>query len=171
MYHSAVPAPIPYWGRIPKKSVRRNSCRPPRVCFRAGFKIHRPIGCVHPVRPHLAHYIRPGDGASGVTAHGYLVDQVGSDTYTSPSAMLTRRPLPQSRVFSMGSPISPVLRQLHRLNRSSPDFNKQFCNLLSGGEYVQSVPTLQGEDSAWLANYLDEVRHSRHPSHSPLKLV
>jgi len=51
----------------------------------------------------------------------------------------------------MDSPISPVLRQLYDLDNSSPDFHDQLRSILDG-------LTLQGGDSAWLVNYLDEVR-------------
>ena len=54
-------------------------------------------------------------------------------------------------------PSSPALQQLHHLNRSSPNFHHQLCNVLYGGEYSQCVPNLQGDDLVWLVDYLDKV--------------
>ncbi|KAF9642512.1 kinase-like protein [Thelephora ganbajun] len=54
-------------------------------------------------------------------------------------------------------PSPPALQQLHRLDRSSPDFDNQFSIALSGKEYIQCAPTLQGDDLVWLVNYLDEA--------------
>jgi hypothetical protein len=58
----------------------------------------------------------------------------------------------------MVSPSSPALQKLHRLDTSSSDFEDQLCNVLYGEEYVQCVLNLEGDDSVWLADYLDEVR-------------
>ena len=69
----------------------------------------------------------------------------------------------------MSPPNSPVLQQLHNLNRSSPDFNDQLSNVLYGEEYQKCVPNLQGEDLVWLVDYLDEVCRNISPSHSLLK--
>ena len=69
----------------------------------------------------------------------------------------------------MSPPNSPVLQQLHNLNRSSPDFNDQLSNVLYGEEYQECVPNLQGEDLVWLVDYLDEVCRRISPSHPLLK--
>jgi len=69
----------------------------------------------------------------------------------------------------MSSPTSSTLQQLHRLNRSSPDFHDKLCNVLYGEEYVQCVPNIEGEDLVWLVDYLDKVRRRVSLPHSPLK--
>ena len=50
------------------------------------------------------------------------------------------------------------LEQLRRLDRSSPDFHDQLCNVLYAREYERCVLTLQGDDLVWLVEYLDKVR-------------
>ena len=69
----------------------------------------------------------------------------------------------------MASPGSPVLQQLHHLDRSSPDFHDQLWDALYGQEYVRCVPKLKGDDLVWLVDYLDKVRRRAAPPHSPLK--
>ncbi|KAF9647762.1 kinase-like protein [Thelephora ganbajun] len=49
------------------------------------------------------------------------------------------------------------LRQLHDLDRTSPQFHEQLSNYLRGDEYQNVVPSLQGEGLAWLVEYLDSV--------------
>jgi len=49
------------------------------------------------------------------------------------------------------------LRQLHDLDRTSPQFHKQLRNFLCGDEYRDVVTGLQGEDLVWLVEYLDNV--------------
>ena len=51
-----------------------------------------------------------------------------------------------------------LLRQLHRLDKSSSRFHDQLCNALYREEYKQAMPDLQGDDLAELVDYLDEVR-------------
>ena len=58
----------------------------------------------------------------------------------------------------MSSPSSPALQRLDRLDKSSPDFHDQLCNVLYGEEYVESAPHLQHDDAMWLVDYLDTVR-------------
>jgi len=70
----------------------------------------------------------------------------------------------------MSSPSLPVLQELHRLDRSSPDFHDQLCNVLYGQEYVRCVPNLQDDDLVWLVDYLDKVRRNVALPPSPLKL-
>jgi len=70
----------------------------------------------------------------------------------------------------MSSPSPQVLQELHRLDKSSPDFHDQLCNVLYGQEYVRCVPNLQGDDLVWLVDYLDKVRRVALP-HSPPKSV
>ena len=63
----------------------------------------------------------------------------------------------------MSSPSLPALQRLHRLNRSLPEFHNQLNDILHGREYTEYVPDLQGDDLAWLVDYLDKVR----PHHPP----
>jgi len=69
----------------------------------------------------------------------------------------------------MSSPSLPVLQQLHRLDRSSPDFQDQLRNVLYGEEYTRCVPELQDNDLIWLVDYLDKVIHPVAIPGSPLK--
>ena len=57
----------------------------------------------------------------------------------------------------MNSPSAHVLQQLHHLDTSSPVFQDNLCNILYGEEYAQCVPNLEGDDPAWLVDYLDKV--------------
>jgi len=58
----------------------------------------------------------------------------------------------------MSSPSLPTLRQLRRLDQSSPDFQDKLCNILYGKDYVECAPNLRGDDVVWLVDYLNEVR-------------
>ena len=69
----------------------------------------------------------------------------------------------------MSLPGSPVLQQLHRLDKSSSDFHDQLCKVLYEPEYVQCGQNLQGDDLAWLIDYLEQVRPHVVPPRSPLK--
>ena len=71
----------------------------------------------------------------------------------------------------MSSPNHPVLRQLHRLNGSSPDFHDQLNKIHCGQEYKQCVADLQGDDLIWLVDYLDKVRRRVALHRSLLKLA
>ena len=68
----------------------------------------------------------------------------------------------------MSLPSSLALQQLHHLDRSSPDFHDQLCNLFYGKEYSKCIPNLQGDDLVWLVDYLDKVRRHVTFLHSPL---
>lgn len=68
----------------------------------------------------------------------------------------------------MSSPGSPALQELHRLDRSSPDFHDQLCNVLFEEVYVQCVPNLRGDDVVWLVDYLDAVCRRIALPHPPL---
>lgn len=59
----------------------------------------------------------------------------------------------------MSSPSPPVLRELHHLNRSSPDFHEQLSNILDREEYQQCVPELQGDDLVTIVDDLEHVRN------------
>ena len=50
------------------------------------------------------------------------------------------------------------LQKLHDLDRTSPHFDNQLINFLRGNEYKDAAPSLQGENLAWLVDYLDNVR-------------
>ena len=63
------------------------------------------------------------------------------------------------------------LQQLHRLDRSSHEFHDQLSNILYGEEYKQSAPNLDTDCSAWLVDYLDNVRRSISPPHLRLPNV
>jgi hypothetical protein len=67
----------------------------------------------------------------------------------------------------MSSPTPPALQRLHRLNRSLSGFHDQLSNALYGREYRQCVPNLQGDDLAWLVDYLDKVCCRIALPHSP----
>ena len=52
---------------------------------------------------------------------------------------------------------SNALKQLRGFDRASPQFHKHLSNFLHSEEYRNAVPSLQGEDLAWLVEYLDSV--------------
>ena len=52
---------------------------------------------------------------------------------------------------------SDILEQLHGFDGASPEFHKHLINFLRSEGYRSAVPTLQGEDLAWLIEYLDSV--------------
>ena len=51
-----------------------------------------------------------------------------------------------------------LLERLRRLDRPSSGFPDQLSNILYGEDYTRCVPDLQGDDLAWLIDYLDNVR-------------
>lgn len=53
-------------------------------------------------------------------------------------------------------PINP-LQEFRDLDRSSPQFHEQLSDWLQGNGYQGVLPNLQGEDLAWLVEYLDSV--------------
>ena len=50
-----------------------------------------------------------------------------------------------------------VLEQLRGFDRASPQFHKHLSNFLRSEGYRSAIPNLQGEDVAWLVEYLDSV--------------
>ena len=52
---------------------------------------------------------------------------------------------------------SDILNQLHDFDKASPQFHKHLSGFLRSKEYRSAVPSLQGEDLAWLVEYLDSV--------------
>lgn len=58
----------------------------------------------------------------------------------------------------MSPPGPPALQRLYQLDRFSSGFRDQLSNVLYGEEYQECVPNLRGNDPAWLADYLGEVR-------------
>ena len=50
-----------------------------------------------------------------------------------------------------------VLKQLHGLDRTSSQFHKRLSGLLRSEGYRSAVPSLRGEDLAWLVDYLESV--------------
>ena len=70
----------------------------------------------------------------------------------------------------MTPPTHQFLRRIYLLDKSSPDFHEQLNGILhTGHEYDQCVAALGDNDSEWLVNYLDEVRHQ--VPLSPLYLI
>jgi len=59
-----------------------------------------------------------------------------------------------------------VLKQLHDLDRASPQFHKHLSNFLRSKGYRNDVSSLKGEDLVWLVEYLDSV--SLWPKNFPL---
>jgi len=55
-------------------------------------------------------------------------------------------------------PLPNPLKQLRRLDNSSPKFHDQLSNILYGEDYKQCVPNLQGDNLVWLVDYLDKAR-------------
>ena len=49
------------------------------------------------------------------------------------------------------------LQKLRDLDRTSPHFHDQLINFLRGNEYQNVALNLQGEDLAWLVDYLGNV--------------
>ena len=60
------------------------------------------------------------------------------------------------------------LQQLRDLDTASPQFHEQLTNCLRGSEFRSAVPGLQGEDLAWLIEYLDGVSVQTILPHSAL---
>ena len=50
-----------------------------------------------------------------------------------------------------------ALKQLHDLDRASPQFHKHLSNFLRSEEYRSALPSLQSEDLWRLVEYLDNV--------------
>ena len=72
----------------------------------------------------------------------------------------------------MASPNLPVLRKFPSIDTSSSDFNDQLLKALYEEEYTQCLPNLEGDDLAWLVDYLDKVRSCElPPPQSPLNPV
>ena len=49
------------------------------------------------------------------------------------------------------------LQNLRDLDRTLPQFHNQLIDFLRGNEYRDVAPSLQGENLAWLVDYLDDV--------------
>lgn len=88
---------------------------------------------------------------------------------TAKTAVKDVPPDPPTLQHKNVGPGSPTLQQLHRLEISSPDFHTKLRNVLYGEEYVQCVLNLQGNDVAWLVDYLCEVRSPAALPHFPLR--
>ena len=71
----------------------------------------------------------------------------------SPSRRFTRHWPSQISIMSTHN----VLKQLHGLDRTSSQFHKRLSGLLRSERYRSAVPNLQGEDLAWLVDYLESV--------------
>ena len=57
----------------------------------------------------------------------------------------------------MRSPGHPVLQQLRDLDTSSSKFHLQLSSALYRDDYTRCVTNLQGNDLAWLVDFLDDV--------------
>ena len=68
----------------------------------------------------------------------------------------------------MSSASPTAVQRLRRLDRSSPGFHDQVCNILYEEEYENCVSNLRGDDSAWLVECLNEVHFHITPPHPPL---
>ena len=71
----------------------------------------------------------------------------------------------------MLAPSSPALKEFHRLDKSSSEFQGQLAGLLSGKKYNECVSSLEGDDLVWLVDYLDKVRRPIAFSDSQLELA
>ena len=60
------------------------------------------------------------------------------------------------------------LQTLRSLDRTSPHFRNQLTDFLRGNEYRDIVPSLQGENLAWVVDYLDSVSIHTVTPHSTL---
>ena len=84
----------------------------------------------------------------------------------------SHRSQPHSRALLMSSTSLPAMQRLRSLDRSSPGFHDQVCSVFYEEEYQKCVPDLQGDDSAWLVEYLNEVRRRIIlPRPAPLRLA
>ena len=59
------------------------------------------------------------------------------------------------QIFTMST--HKVLKQFQGLDRTSSQFHKRLSGLLRSERYRSAVPNLQGEDLAWLVDYLESV--------------
>lgn len=71
--------------------------------------------------------------------------------------LISKPYFPPLMITSPSERASPPLRRLHCLDSSSPDFQNLLCDIFCGEEYVQCVQNLEGENLAWLVDYLDNV--------------
>jgi hypothetical protein len=62
-----------------------------------------------------------------------------------------------------------LLHRLRHLDRSSPEFSDQLTSLLHERGYKDCVASLRDDDSAWLVEYMDNVRLRAALTNSPLK--
>lgn len=69
----------------------------------------------------------------------------------------------------MALPTLPALQRLHLLDKSLSGFQDQLSDALHGEEYWQCVQNLEGDDLAWLVEYLDKVPYPVTVPHLPLK--
>lgn len=110
---------------------------------------------------------------SDISRHSQIYPPRGWVTYQiQVCAYLREFPIIQypARGFLMPPPSSLLLRQLDRLDRSSPEFGDQLKNVLYGQEYTQCVPNFEGDDLMWFVEYLSTVRrHTPLPTLHPLK--
>ena len=70
----------------------------------------------------------------------------------------------------MDPPSLPILQEVHRLDKFSPDFPTLLNNVLDKKEHHLCVPHLEGDALEWLVDYLNEVCRSISFPCSSLKL-
>ena len=54
-------------------------------------------------------------------------------------------------------PSYPILQKLNNLDKSSSEFHVRLNDVLYAEEYIQCVTDIQGDNSAWLIDFLDNV--------------
>ena len=92
--------------------------------------------------------------------------KVGYGVHISRWCPSSPKPLPRRRMSHMD-----LLHQFRDLNQSSPEFPNQLTSLLLERGFKDRVGSLQDNDSAWLVEYLDNVRTPVILTDSPPKLV
>ena len=78
----------------------------------------------------------------------------------SPSPELEAKPQKIADKGNVGlseATLQDILQRFKNLDKSSSQFPNQLIDLLSGEEYKFCITRFQGEDAAWLIDYLDEV--------------
>lgn len=94
---------------------------------------------------------------SGTPVEGQQSPQTFTIGDCGPQTTATFSDVPQSMWSPAASKRPPVLRKLHHLNTSAPEFHRKLYNIMYGEEYIQGVKNLQSDELAWLVDYLDNV--------------
>ena len=107
-----------------------------------------------------------GASHSNVSPRGFG-EVPDTDTLLSYAFPIPHQHSPRQAGFLMVSPNLPVLQRLPRIGTFSSDFNDQLIKVLYEEEYVQCLENLEGDDLAWLVDYLDKVRSHEPPPPFP----